>query len=79
MKSITFSKEVEIDVDIYDVWEEMSENDKDYFCREEGLSRKSSKHSDDWQDFVYQLSDDDVQDIMRWMKFYGKTKDVPNA
>lgn len=39
MKSITFSKEVEINVDIYDVWEEMSENDKDYFCREEGLSR----------------------------------------
>lgn len=76
MKSVTFYKdietEVEIDVDIYDVWDKMSEEDKREFTKKEGYTKLSSKNVDEWQDFVYMLSHEEVQNIMIWMNFYNK-------
>lgn len=72
MRSVTFYEEVSIDVDIYDVWDKMTENDKKEFLEKEGLSKLSSKNADEAQDFVYQLSDEEASNIMRWIKFYNK-------
>ena len=74
MRSVTFTKEVEIDVDIYDIWDQMSDKDKEEFCKREGLTKLSSKNVDVWQDFVYALSDEEAQGIMAWIKFYGKDR-----
>jgi len=72
MISVTFSEEVEIDVDIYDVWDKMSEEDKREFAKKEGYTKLSSKNADEWQDFVYMLNDEEVKKILSWMKFYNK-------
>lgn len=75
MRSVTFYEEVSIDIDMYDVWDKMTENDKKEFLEKEGLSKLSSKNADEWQDFVYMLNDEEAQNILRWMKFYGKAND----
>lgn len=72
MRSVTFSAEAEIDVDIYDVWDQMREEDKEEFLKKEGLTQLSSRNCDEWQDFVYMLNDEEVKNIMRWMNFYNK-------
>lgn len=76
MRSISIYEEVCIDVDIYDVWDKMREVDKEEFFKREGLSKLSSKNADECQDFVYNLSDEEVEGIMRWIKFYGKDKAI---
>jgi len=59
--------DVEIDVDIEDIWCEMDTKQQAEFLR-----KAKSASVDAWQDFVYELDDEDTVDLVRWLKFYNK-------
>lgn len=72
MGQVRFSEEVSIYVDINDIWERMNDEEKAEWLEEEGLMRINQREANKWQDFAYNLTEEEAKELKDWLLFYKK-------